>query len=87
MGARPITMLKRSQQYTPPVTSRSPQHSSVKPQSRHSSDVYKRQLVDSTKLYEPAEALDLCAKTGKAKFDETVEIHVRLGVDLSLIHI
>ena len=29
----------------------------------------------------PAEALDLCAKTGKAKFDETVEIHVRLGVD------
>lgn len=39
-----------------------------------------RKLVDSTKLYEPAEALDLCAKTGKAKFDETVEIHVRLGV-------
>ena len=32
-----------------------------------------RKLVDSTKLYEPAEALDLCAKTGKAKFDETVE--------------
>ena len=30
-----------------------------------------RKLVDSTKLYEPAEALDLCAKTGKAKFDET----------------
>ena len=29
----------------------------------------------------PAEALNLCAKTGKAKFDETVEIHVRLGVD------
>ena len=40
-----------------------------------------RKLVDSAKLYEPAEALDLCAKTGKAKFDETVEIHVRLGVD------
>ena len=40
-----------------------------------------RKLVDSTKLYEPAEALDLCVKTGKAKFDETVEIHVRLGVD------
>ena len=38
-------------------------------------------LVDSTKLYEAAEALDLCTKTGKAKFDETVEIHVRLGVD------
>ena len=40
-----------------------------------------RKLVDSTKLYEPAEALDLCAKTGKAKFDETIELHVKLGVD------
>ena len=38
-------------------------------------------LVDSTKLYDAAEALDLCTKTGKAKFDETVEVHVRLGVD------
>ena len=38
-------------------------------------------LIDSSKLYEPAEALEVCAKTGKAKFDETVEIHVRLGVD------
>ena len=38
-------------------------------------------LVDSTKLYEPAEALALCCQTAKAKFDETVEVHVRLGVD------
>ena len=38
-------------------------------------------LVEKLKLYDPAEALDLCTKTGKAKFDETVEIHVRLGVD------
>lgn len=38
-------------------------------------------LVDSLKLYDTAEALDLCTKTGKAKFDETVEVHVRLGVD------
>ena len=38
-------------------------------------------LLDRSRLYEPAEALDLCAKTGKAKFDETVEIHVKLGVD------
>ena len=38
-------------------------------------------LVDSQKLYDTAEALDLCTKTGKAKFDETVEVHVRLGVD------
>ena len=28
-------------------------------------------LVDSLKLYDTAEALDLCTKTGKAKFDET----------------
>ena len=38
-------------------------------------------LVDSQKLYDTAEALDLCTKTGKAKFDETVEVHVRLGVE------
>ena len=38
-------------------------------------------LVEHLKLYDPAEALDLCTKTGKAKFDETVEVHVRLGVD------
>lgn len=36
---------------------------------------------DSQKLHETAEALDVCIKTAKAKFDETVEIHVRLGVD------
>ena len=38
-------------------------------------------LVERQKLYDAAEALDLCTKTGKAKFDETVEVHVRLGVD------
>ena len=38
-------------------------------------------LVDSSALYDVAEALDLSIKTGKAKFDETVEVHVRLGVD------
>ena len=38
-------------------------------------------LVDKTKLYEVAEALELAAKTASAKFDETVELHVRLGVD------
>lgn len=38
-------------------------------------------LVDRTTLYDPAEALDLAVKTSSAKFDETVEIHVRLGVD------
>lgn len=40
-----------------------------------------KKLVDRTKLYESTEALDLCCKTAKAKFDETVELHVRLGVD------
>ena len=38
-------------------------------------------LVDSTKVYESAEALELVCKTAKAKFDETVELHIRLGVD------
>ncbi len=38
-------------------------------------------LVDSQKTYEPAEALDLVIKTATAKFDETVEIHLRMGVD------
>ncbi len=38
-------------------------------------------LVDSTKLYSPAEAIDLAIKTATAKFDETVELHVKLGVD------
>lgn len=38
-------------------------------------------LVDRTKTYEPAEALELVRQTATAKFDETVELHVRLGVD------
>ncbi|MGN1105340.1 MAG: 50S ribosomal protein L1 [Huintestinicola sp.] len=38
-------------------------------------------LVDSSKLYETTEALELACKAAKAKFDETVEVHVRLGVD------
>lgn len=38
-------------------------------------------LIDKNALYEPSEALDLAVKTAKAKFDETIELHVRLGVD------
>lgn len=38
-------------------------------------------LVDSSKLYEPKEAMELVEKFPKAKFDETVELHVKLGVD------
>lgn len=38
-------------------------------------------LVDRQKLHEPSEALELAQKTSKAKFDETIEVHIRLGVD------
>ena len=38
-------------------------------------------LIDSTIAYDPSEACDLAIKTSKAKFDETIEISVRLGVD------
>ena len=38
-------------------------------------------LIDRTKLYDPEEAIALVKQTAKAKFDETVEISVRLGVD------
>ena len=38
-------------------------------------------LVDSAKLYDTEEAMELVCKTATAKFDETIEVHVRLGVD------
>ncbi len=38
-------------------------------------------LIDGAKLYDADEALGLVCQTAKAKFDETVELHVRLGVD------
>ena len=38
-------------------------------------------LVESAKLYDPSEALGLVVQTAKAKFDETIEVHIRLGVD------
>lgn len=40
-----------------------------------------QKLLDRSKLYDSAEALALCVQTAKAKFDETVELHIRLGVD------
>ncbi len=38
-------------------------------------------LIDRTKLYDTTEALDTVVKTATAKFDETIELHVKLGVD------
>ena len=38
-------------------------------------------LIDKQRLYEPTEAVELVIQTGKAKFDETIEAHIRLGVD------
>ncbi|MCD8147147.1 MAG: 50S ribosomal protein L1 [Clostridiales bacterium] len=38
-------------------------------------------LIEKGNLYDTSEALDLVCKTAKAKFDETVELHLKLGVD------
>ena len=38
-------------------------------------------LVEKSKMYDPAEAIALVCETAKAKFDETIELHIRLGVD------
>ena len=43
--------------------------------------VAKQALLDKATLYDTSEAFDLIQKTAGAKFDETVEAHVRLGVD------
>ena len=37
--------------------------------------------IDKTALYDPKEGLEFICKTASAKFDETVELHVKLGVD------
>lgn len=41
----------------------------------------KAKLVDRASLYDTAEAIELVQKTSGAKFDETIEAHIRLGVD------
>ncbi len=38
-------------------------------------------LIEKTKSYDVAEAMELVCQTSKAKFDETIEVHIRLGVD------
>ncbi|MBR4204017.1 MAG: 50S ribosomal protein L1 [Clostridia bacterium] len=40
-----------------------------------------QKLIEKSKLYDTNDAMDLVIKTSKAKFDETIEVHVRLGVD------
>ena len=39
-----------------------------------------QKLIEKSKLYDTNDAMDLVIKTSKAKFDETIEVHVRLGV-------
>ena len=40
-----------------------------------------QKLLEKSKLYDAAEAMNLVCQTSKAKFDETIEVHLRLGVD------
>ena len=40
-----------------------------------------KKLIESNKLYDSAEAMDIALRTAKSKFDETIELHVKLGVD------
>ena len=40
-----------------------------------------QKLLEKSKLYDGAEAMNLVCQTSKAKFDETIEVHLRLGVD------
>ncbi len=40
-----------------------------------------KKLIEKSKLYDTTEAMDLVCQTSKAKFDETIEVHIRLGVD------
>ncbi len=48
---------------------------------RGKSYIESSKLIDSAKLYDVEEALEAVVKAARAKFDETVEIHVKLGVD------
>ena len=40
-----------------------------------------KKLIESNRLYDSAEAMDIALQTAKSKFDETIELHVKLGVD------
>ena len=43
--------------------------------------IEKEKMIDKTKSYSAKEAIELAQKTATAKFDETIEVHVKLGVD------
>ncbi len=40
-----------------------------------------QKLIEKSKVYDPSEALELVCQTSKAKFDETIEVHLRMGLD------
>jgi large subunit ribosomal protein L1 len=42
-----------------------------------------KKLVDTKKIYPPAEAIELAKQTAKTKFDGTLEVHINLGIDVS----
>jgi large subunit ribosomal protein L1 len=63
------------------LISRKNYHEGEKNMKRGKKYIESAKLIDSAKYYEPKEALDLVQKTSKAKFDETVEAHIKLGVD------
>ena len=48
---------------------------------RGKSYIESTKLIDATKLYDVEEAMEAVTKAARAKFDETVEVHVKLGVD------
>ena len=56
-------------------------HKEVKMPKRGKTYKESTKLVDKAHLYEVGEAIDLTIQTAKAKFDETVEVHIKLGVD------
>jgi len=53
----------------------------IKPAKKGKAQVAMRQLVDKSKAYPLNEALELAKKTSTVKFDASVEVHIRLGID------
>ncbi len=70
----PLTVLRRSIAVAPPM-----RRKILMKHGKNYVDAAK--VVDRTKLYDASEALELACQCAKAKFDETVEAHIRLGVD------